>query len=103
MNTAIALVLVNSAIAFVLAFASILIIAAIARYLAAFFATGRAGRIGAFGVAVGYVVGHFPGGTASTLKQLPTISPLLGNIAGLIAAWAWLLKKGGGEVTDVDR
>jgi hypothetical protein len=102
MNSPIALVLVNSAIAFVLAFATIIIIAAIARYLAGSFASEKASRIAAFGVAIGYALGHFPGGTASTLGDLPAVSTPLGAVAGLITAWAWLLRKGGGELSDVE-
>lgn len=101
-NSSIALVAANSAIAFVLALASILIIAAIARYLAGSFASDRVSRIGAFGVAIGYVLGHFPGGKASTLEDLPAMSAPLGAVAGLILAWAWLLRKRSSELIDVD-
>src|SRR5699024_10974397 len=50
----------NSGLAFAVGFASIAIIALIARYAAGFFATDKDSRIAAFGVAVGYALGHFP-------------------------------------------
>ena len=102
MNSPITAVLTNSAIAFVLAGGTILIIAAIARYLGAIFASDRASRIAAFGVAIGYALGHFPRGKASTLGDLPAICAPLGAAAGLIVAWAWLLRKRGGELIDVE-
>lgn len=102
MNSAIALVLLNPAIAFLLALASILLTAAIARYVAGSFASDRASRIGAFGVAIGYVLGHFPGVRVSNVEQLPAVSGLLGAIAALVVSWAWLLRKGAGEPTDAD-
>jgi hypothetical protein len=102
MKSPVGLVLLNSAIAFVVACASILVIAAIARYAAAYFASPRASRIAAFGIALGYALGHFPGASAATLEKLPAISAPLGAVAGLIAAWAWLLRRGERELIDVD-
>ena len=94
-------VLVNSAIAFALGFASILIVAAVARYVARYLASERASRIAAFGVAVGFSLGHFSG-RATTFQELPIIMAPLGAMAGLVAAWAWLLRTGVGELPDTD-
>lgn len=47
----------DSVAAFVLAFASTFFIGTIARYAAGFFASDRASRIAAFGVALGYAIG----------------------------------------------
>jgi len=77
----IALVLMNSAIAFVLAVASILLVAAIARYAAGYFGSDKASRIAAFGVALGYALGHFPGSNAANFEQLPSICAPLGAVA----------------------
>jgi len=98
----IALVLMNSAIAFVLAVASILLVAAIARYAAGYFGSDKASRIAAFGVALGYALGHFPGSNAANFEQLPSICAPLGAVAGVIAAWAWLLRRGSEELVDAD-
>jgi hypothetical protein len=102
MNSAIAIVLVNSGLAFVSAFAGILLTGAFTRYVAGSFATDRTSRIAAFGVAVGYVFGHFSHSGPATIKELPAICTFLGAVAGLVAVWAWLLRKGAGELTDAD-
>ena len=101
MYSAVTVVWLNSAIAFGLAFVSILFIAAVARYGARYFASERASRIAAFSVAAGYALGHFSG-TATRFEELPILMTPLGAIAGLIAAWAWLLRRGVGELTDTD-
>lgn len=98
----IAFVLANAAVAFVLALASILIVAAIARYVAGYFGSDKASRIAAFSVALGYALGHFPGSSAATFDELPALCGPLGAIAGVIAVWAWLLRKSSDELIDVD-
>src|SRR5690349_2336317 len=95
------IVLVNSAIAFGWSFASILFMAAVARYGARYFASERASRIAAFGVALGFALGHFDA-KATTFDELPLIIAPLGALAGLVAAWAWLLRTGVGEFTDTN-
>jgi hypothetical protein len=90
----------NLVIPFALAFASTLIIGAIARYGAGFFACDRASRVAAFGVALGYAVGRFS--YAGPAKDMPSIAAALGAIAALIVAWAWLIRRGPGELTGVD-
>ena len=102
MNSATAVVLVNSALAFVLAFAGILVVGALARYIAGSFGTDRASRIAAFGVAVGYALGSFSHSGRATFEGLPAISAALGAVAALVALWAWLLRKCVGELTDAD-
>ena len=102
MNPPVASVLINSALAIAGGFASIAIIALIARYAAGFFATDKGSRIAAFGVAVGYALGHFPRSSAASLDQLPEISAPLGAVVGLIAAWAWLLRRHRSELLDAD-
>lgn len=97
MNSSVGLLL-NSAIAFVVACASVLVVAEIARFAAGYFASERASRIAAFGIALGYVLGHFSGASAATLEELPA----LGALAGLIGAWAWLLRRGERQLIDVD-
>jgi len=89
-------------IAFVLAFASVLFIAAISRFVAGYFTDDRASRIAGFSVALGYALGHFPGVRASTLEELTAVSATLGAVAGLFAAWAWLLRKSPGDLTDAE-
>jgi hypothetical protein len=102
MNPAISVVLVNSALAFVSAFAGILIIGALARYIGGAFTTDRASRIAAFGVAIGYVLGGSSHSGPVTVAGMPAISASLGAIAALVAAWAWLIRKRPGEMTEAD-
>jgi hypothetical protein len=101
MYSAVTVVWVNSAIAFGLGFASVLVVAAVARYGARYFASERASRIAAFSVAVGFALGHFSG-KATTFEELPIVMAPLGAMAGLVAAWAWLLRRGVGELSDID-
>jgi len=98
----IAFVLANTGVAFVLALASILIVGVIARYAAGYFGSEKASRIAAFGVALGYALGHFPGSSAATFDELPALGGPLGTIAGIIAVWAWLLRKSSDELIDVN-
>lgn len=92
----------NSVAAFLLAFASTLFMATIARYAAGYFASDRASRIAAFGVAIGFAIGHGSYSGPATADDLPAISAALGTIAALVAAWAWLLRKHAGEMTGAD-
>jgi hypothetical protein len=90
----------NSVVVFVLAFASTLFIGAIARYAASYFASDRASRIAAFGVALGYAIGRFSHSGPAT--DAADISAALGAIAALVAAWAWLIRKDAGEMGGLD-
>ena len=90
----------NSVTPFALAFASTLIIGAIARYAAGFFASDGASRVAAFGVTLGYALGRFS--YSGPAEDIPAISAALGAIAALAVVWAWLLRKGAGELTGVD-
>jgi hypothetical protein len=101
MYSAATVVWLNSAIAFGLAFVSIVFIAAVALYGARYFTSERASRIAAFSVAVGYTLGHF-GSTATRFEELPIVMAPIGALAGLVVAWAWLLRRRVGELTDTE-
>jgi cytochrome b len=102
MNSVISIMLVNSAIAFVMAFGMILFIAVVARYIAGVFASDAASRIAGFCVAIGYALGHFSDASAATMQELPSLGAPIGAIAGVIATWAWLIRKGANAPTDAD-
>ena len=91
----------NSIAAFVVAFASTLFNGAIARYAAGYFASDRASRIAAFGIALGYAIGRFSHSGPAT--DVPGISTALGAMSALVAAWAWLLRTGARELSGSDR
>ena len=92
----------NSLTAFVLAFASTAFIGMVARYAARYFASEKASRIAAFGVALGYALGRFSYSGAAAVEDVPAISAAFGAFAGLVAAWAWLLRRDVGELTGAD-